>query len=429
MPTSSTTLGGGATTPPTTMYISSSSGRSAVEAEEEVNDEDDIGRYFTRAVYITTDPMSATKTPSPTSDDEDNDKSIRAITIVGGGNNVLVAESPTLVGFADAKKKPLSMSSTTTGRVPSSYSYEGGHQDLLLLDEPPTVARLVSVASSSSSSSLLDDVIVLGGEGKTTAGTNDGSPTDDTVVQQIAGEPTGEQLPIGPPSVARLVSLQRNYDLPFPPMDGSLTHAVDDTVRYADPPSTTTSSRTLYTTQSWYPPALVRQRGGKLQNHRRRALLEQPVLEEDQDDDHNDNCNEAYHRRSPRRRRSAVKRRVCSSSSNKKVLASSTNYLSTFLDYESPSKPNNIKKWPPPTPPPLLPTSESLLDIVSTPVRRQYHRHPASSTTRMNRLLFDEGVGASFVTMVVPTKMHDAPSSESYSTPPQAPKYRRQRLE
>ena len=148
-PTSSTTLGGGATTPPTTMYISSSSGRSAVEED---NDEDDIERYFTRAVYITTDPMSATKTPSPTSDVEDNDKSIRA-TIVGGGNNVLVAESPTLVGFADAKKKPLSMSSTTTGRGPSSYSYEGGHQDLLLLDEPPTVARLVSVASLSSSSS------------------------------------------------------------------------------------------------------------------------------------------------------------------------------------------------------------------------------------------------------------------------------------
>ena len=424
MPTSSTTLGGGATTPPTTMYISSSSGRSAVEED---NDEDDIERYFTRAVYITTDPMSATKTPSPTSDVEDNDKSIRA-TIVGGGNNVLVAESPTLVGFADAKKKPLSMSSTTTGRGPSSYSYEGGHQYLFLLDEPPTVARLVSVASSSSSSSLLDDVLVLGGEEKTTAGTNDGSPTDDTVVQQIAGEPTGEQLPIGPPSVARLVSLQRNYDLPFPSMDGSLTHAVDDTVGYADTPSTTTSSRTLYTTQSWYPPALVRQRGGKLQNHRRRALLEQPVLEEDQDDEHNDNYNEAYHRRSPRRR-SAVKRRVCSSSSNKKVLASSTNYLSTFLDYESPSKPNNIKKWPPPPPPPLLPTSESLLDIVSTPVRRQYHRHPASSTTRMNRLLFDEGVGASFVTKVVPTKMHDGPSWESYSTPPQAPKPRRQRLE
>jgi hypothetical protein len=131
----------------------------------------------------------------------------------------------------------------------------------------------------------------------------------------------------------------------------------------------------------------------------------------------------AYHLGSPRRRRSAVKRRVCSSSSNKKVLSSSTtNYLSTFLDYESPSKPTKAKKCPPPTPPPpLLPTSESLLDIVSTPVRRQYHRHP--------RLLFDEGVGASFVTMVVPTKMHDGPSLESYSTPPQARKTRRQRLE
>jgi hypothetical protein len=131
---------------------------------------------------------------------------------------------------------------------------------------------------------------------------------------------------------------------------------------------------------------------------------------------------------SPRRcRRSAVKRRVCSSSSNnKKVLSSSTtNYLSTFLDYESPSKPTKVKKCPPPPtpppPPPLLPTTESLLDIVSTPVRRQYHRHHP-------RLLFDEGVGARFVTMVVPTKMHDGPSLESYTTPPQARKTRRQRL-
>lgn len=284
--------------------------------------------------------------------------------------------------------------------------------------------------SVASSSSLLDDVIVRGGEGATTARTNDGTTTtNDAVVQQAAGQSTGEEVPFGPPSVARLVSLRRNND------HSQTSNNIDGTVGYTDPTFSATSSNwKLYTTQSWYPPALVRQRygGTKLQNHRYhcRALLEQPVLEVDEqcplyhpDDDHNDNGYEAYHQ-SPRRRRSAVKRRVCPSS-NKKT--SSTKYLSK--DYKSQSKTKKTKKCLPPTHLPLLPTSKSLHDIVSTPVRRQFHHYQASSTTiRMNRLLLDNGVDASFVTMLVPTK-HDGPSSESYSTPPLlAPKTRRQRL-